>query len=63
MMEHHVFEPSSITLQSDTNEMLRVAKDGFYVRGVKVEQDAQEAQRVYEAFTQWLTWASLTRKY
>jgi len=48
----------------DTNEeMLRVAKDGFYVRGVKVKQDAEEAEKVYNAFHQWLTWATLNRNY
>jgi hypothetical protein len=26
--------------------MLRVAQDGFYVRGVKVEADAKEAEAV-----------------
>lgn len=43
--------------------MLRIAKDGFYVRGVKIEQDAKEAEKVYTAFHQWLTWATLTRNY
>jgi len=44
-------------------EMLRVAKDGFYVRGIKIEQDAEEAEKVYNAFHQWLTWATLNRNY
>jgi hypothetical protein len=44
-------------------EMLRVAKDGFYIRGVKVEQDEKEAEKVYNAFHQWLTWATLNRNY
>ena len=44
-------------------EMLRVAKDGFYIRGVKVEQDEKEAEKVYNAFHQWLTWATLNRTY
>lgn len=42
-------------------EMLRVEKDGFYVRGVKIEQDAREAEIVYNNFKQWLTWAQLNR--
>ena len=55
--------PSSISLNSNTTEMLRVAKDGFYVRGIKIEQDEKEAEKVYNAFHQWLTWATLNRTY
>ena len=55
--------PNSISLNSNTTEMLRVAKDGFYVRGVKIEQDEKEAEKVYNAFHQWLTWATLNRTY
>jgi hypothetical protein len=54
---------SHITLHANTSEMLRVAKDGFYVRGVKVPQDDKEALAVYNTFHQWLTWAALTRTY
>ena len=35
-------------------EMLRIAPDGFYVRGAKLEQDANEARAVFDAFTAWL---------
>ncbi len=42
-------------------EMLKVSQDGFWVRGVKVEQDDKEAQLVYNAFKEWMTWAQLTR--
>ena len=52
-----------ITLSSNSTEMLRIAKDGFYVRGVKVEQNEDEAEKVYNAFHQWLTWATLNRTY
>jgi hypothetical protein len=48
-----------INLTAGGGEMLRVAKDGFYVRGVKVEADAKEAKAVYEAFKQWMTYAIL----
>ena len=48
-----------INLTAGGEEMLRVAKDGFYVRGVKVEADAKEAKAVYEAFKQWMTFAIL----
>jgi hypothetical protein len=50
-------------MNSNMTEMLRIAEDGFYVRGVKVEQDAKEAQTVYKAFHQWLTWATLNRNF
>ena len=44
-----------------SSEMLRIAKDGFYVRGVKVEQTDREAEIVYNNFKQWLTWAQLNK--
>ena len=52
---------NSITLHTGSEEMLRVAPDGFYVRGVRVEQDSNEARKVYESFSSWLTWAQLNR--
>ena len=51
----------NITLTGGGEEMLRVDKDGFYVRGVRVEADAKEAEQVYKAFKEWLTWANLSR--
>jgi hypothetical protein len=42
--------------------MLKVAPNGFWVRGVKVEQDEQEAKRVYEAFKGWMLWAELNKR-
>jgi len=45
------------------NEMLRITPEGFYVRGVKLEQDEHEAKLVYDAFREWMTWAALERKY
>ena len=45
------------------DEMLRVTKDGFYVRGIKVSQDEREAESVYKTFHQWLTWATLNRTF
>jgi hypothetical protein len=56
-------EPSSISLNlgSGTDEMIRVAADGFYVRGVRVPADDKEAETVYLAFKQWLAWANLQR--
>jgi hypothetical protein len=56
-------ESSNITLFTSHSEMLRIAKDGFYVRGIRVDQDEKEAEKVYNAFHQWLTWATLNRNY
>ena len=35
-------------------EMLKISHDGFYVRGVKIEQGEGEAQKVYDAFIAWM---------
>lgn len=51
----------NISLTGGGEEMLRVAPDGFYVRGVRVEADAKEAEQVYKAFKEWLTWANLSK--
>jgi hypothetical protein len=50
---------NDIKLTAAGDEMLRVAQDGFYVRGVRVEADAKEAKAVYNAFKQWMTYAIL----
>jgi len=52
---------NSLIMIAGNTEMLRVAQDGFYVRGVKVKQDDKEAEIVYNAFKQFLTWAELHR--
>ena len=52
--------PSAITLRACAEDMIKVGPDGFWVRGVKVEQDDKEAEHVYNAFKQWLVWAQLT---
>jgi uncharacterized protein YprB with RNaseH-like and TPR domain len=43
--------------------MLKITKEGFYVRGVKVPQDEREAEVVYKAFHQWMMWATLNRSF
>jgi len=53
---------NSLSMIAGGTEMLRVAPDGFYVRGVKVPADDQEARTVYEAFKQYLVWAELNRR-
>lgn len=53
--------PNTITCLAGGEEMLRVGPDGFWVRGTKVPQDDKEAQLVYNAFKEWMTWSQLTR--
>ena len=56
-------QESVITFTGGSDEMLRIAKDGFYIRGKRVNQDDKEAELVYNTFHQWLTWATLNRDY
>jgi len=56
-------DPNNITCLAGGTEMLRVGPDGFWVRGVKVPQDDNEAQAVYNAFKAWMIWAQLNREY
>ena len=41
---------ANITFKSDSTEMLRIAKDGFYIRGIRINQDDKESEIVYSAF-------------
>jgi hypothetical protein len=50
-------------LSSTSSEMLKITPDGFYVRGIKIQQDEREAEMVYKTFHQWLTWATLNRTF
>ena len=56
-------EESTISFRGGSEEMLRVARDGFYIRGKRVNQDDREAELVYNTFHQWLTWETLNRDY
>lgn len=56
-------QPNNITCRAGGSEMLRVGPDGFWVRGVKVEQDEREAKAVYEGFKAWMVWAQLNKDY
>ena len=53
---------NDISLTAAGDEMLRVAKDGFYVRGEKVPVDDREAATVYNAFKEFLVWSRLHRE-
>ena len=57
-----VAQKNDITMIAGGCEMLRVAEDGFYVRGIRVPADDQEAETVYRAFKEMLTWANLNRR-
>jgi hypothetical protein len=46
---------SSFTINGEGPiEMIRISKEGFYVRGVKVEQGPGEAEEVYKAFLEMM---------
>jgi hypothetical protein len=53
-------EQNTIKLFCGGDEMLKFSDKGFWVRGVKIQQDDKEAEHVYNAFKQWLVWAQLT---
>jgi hypothetical protein len=57
-----VAQQNDIAMIAGGCEMLRVAEDGFYVRGVRVPADDQEAETVYRAFKEMLTWANINRR-
>lgn len=48
--------PNTIVFHSieSGGEILKIAQDGFYVRGEKIPQDDAEARTVYDAFISWL---------
>jgi hypothetical protein len=52
---------NNIIFHTGKSETLRVAEDGFYVRGVKVPVDDNEALAVYKAFKEFLVYHALTR--
>ena len=53
-------QSDNISLSAGGDEMLRIAPDGFYVRGVKVPAGKKEAKAVYNAFKSWMTAAILS---
>jgi len=54
---------SNITFYGGKTEMLKVAEDGFYVRGEKVPADDKEAAAIYKAFKAFLIHHALTKDY
>jgi hypothetical protein len=57
----HLPNSNNITCNVGSTEMLRVAEDGFYVRGEKIPVDDKEAETVYNAFKEFLVWSRLHR--
>lgn len=55
-------EANNIAFHCGNTEMLKVSENGFWVRGVKIEQDEREAETVYIAFKQFLVWAEMNRQ-
>ena len=62
LYKFHEPTKGATTFYTGEDEMLRVAEDGFYVRGKKISQDDKEAETVYNAFKQWLAWANLQQQ-
>lgn len=52
---------NNIVFHSGKAETLKITEDGFYVRGVKVPVDDNEAAAVYKAFKEFLVYHALTR--
>lgn len=60
-----LFAENSITFDIDPTDtpILRISPDGFYVRGVKVPVDDNEALTVFNTFKRFLVEAELRRPY
>lgn len=59
-------QPNNATIVFSTgddsnNEMLKITPNGFYVRGMQVEQGPGEAEAVYKAFKEFMTWAIISK--
>lgn len=46
-----VFNPSSFSMFGD---LFKISPEGFWIRGVKVEQGPNEAKEVYDTFIEYL---------
>ena len=44
----------NVIFNGPQGEMLRLSREGFYVRGELVPQDAKEARRIHNAFLAWM---------
>lgn len=50
-----------IKMLLEEQEWIKISEQGFWVRGVKIEQGPKEAMQVYEAFKEFLVWSTLTK--
>ena len=53
----------SIVFHVGAGELLKIAEDGFYIRGVKVPVDENEGKAVYKAIKQFLVESALRNPY
>lgn len=56
-------KPNNLVMLVNETEWIKITEEGFWVRGVRVEQGQEEARIVYDAFREFLMWANLTRNY
>jgi len=63
LAEEYLEQKNNIVMNIDggMTEMIRITPDGFYVRGVKVEQGPEEASAVYRGFKEMLAWHTLKK--
>jgi len=55
MTAAELYPNSVIFHHAKTGEpVLRIAEDGFYVRGIRVPVDENEAMSVYHSFLEWM---------
>lgn len=62
-LKFHDSKTNSVIINLNQTEWIKITDNGFWVRGVKVEQDEKEAKTVYDAFREFLTWATITQDY
>lgn len=60
-IDYEDLTPDQIICNVNASEMIKVSPEGFWVRGVKVPQDNNEAETVYNAFKEFLVWQRLSR--
>ena len=55
-------EGANIVFYDNKSELLKLADNGFYVRGKRLDIDDNEARSVYLAFRQFLIWTALVKE-
>lgn len=54
-------QDEGITFSCHEHDMLKITKNGFFVRGIRATANDQEAEQVYNCFKEWLSWHTLNR--